>query len=72
VERTVRHAEPGDYEALHRIVSGRKAAAGTLPLQSAEAWRKRLAEPPEGLFMLVACAEGEQKLNIRTSHANFR
>jgi putative acetyltransferase len=38
---SVRHAEPNDYEAMHRIMSGPKAAAGTLqlPLQSAEAWR---------------------------------
>lgn len=61
MEITVRHAEPGDYEALHRIMCGPKAAAGTLqlPLQSAEVWRKRLAEPPEGVFMLVACVDGE-------------
>jgi putative acetyltransferase len=58
---TVRHTEPEDYEALHRIMSGPRAIAGTLqmPLPSAEAWRKRLAEPPEGLFSLVACVEGE-------------
>ena len=62
----VRHAEPADYEAMHRIMSGPRAAAGTLqlPLQSAEAWRKRLAEPPEGLFMLVACAEEEVVGNL--------
>ena len=61
MEITVRHAEPEDFEAMHRIMSAPKVAAGTLqlPLQSAEAWRKRLAEPPEGLFMLVACVEGE-------------
>jgi putative acetyltransferase len=28
-----------------------------LPFSSAELWRKRLAEPPEGLFSLVACVE---------------
>jgi L-phenylalanine/L-methionine N-acetyltransferase len=63
---SVRHAEPGDYEAMHRIMSGPKAAAGTLqlPLQPAEAWRRRLAEPPEGLFMLVACMEGEVVGNL--------
>jgi putative acetyltransferase len=63
---SVRHAEPEDYEAMHRIMSGPKAAAGTLqlPLQSAEAWRKRLAEPPEGLFLLVACVEGEVVGNL--------
>lgn len=63
---TVRHAEPEDYEALQRVMSGPRAAAGTLqlPLQSAEAWRKRLAEPPDGLFLLVACVEGEVVGNI--------
>jgi L-phenylalanine/L-methionine N-acetyltransferase len=66
VEITVRHAEPSDAEALHRIMSGPRAAAGTLqlPLQSAEVWRRRLAEPPEGLFMLVACVEGEVVGNL--------
>ena len=63
---SIRHAEPDDYEAMHRIMSGPLAAAGTLqlPLQSAEAWRKRLAEPPEGLFLLVACVEGEVVGNL--------
>ena len=61
MEITVRHAEPEDYEALHRIFSGPKAVAGTLqlPFPSAETWRRRLAEPPEGLYSLVACVEGE-------------
>jgi putative acetyltransferase len=51
---------------MHRIMSAPRAVAGTLqlPLQSAEAWRKRLAEPPEGLFLLVACAEGEVVGNL--------
>ncbi len=62
----VRHAEPEDYEAMHRIMSAPEVAAGTLqlPLQPAEAWRKRLAEPPEGLFLLVACVEGEVVGNL--------
>ena len=62
----VRHTEPDDYEAMHRIMSDPRAAAKTLrlPLQPAEAWRKRLAEPPEGLFMLVACVEGEVVGNL--------
>ena len=60
------HAEPEDYEAMHRIMSGPKVAAGTLqlPLQPAEGWRKRLAEPPEGLVLLVACVEGEVVGNL--------
>ncbi len=63
---SVRHAEPDDYEAMHRIMSGPKAAAGTLqlPLQSAETWRKQLADPPEGLFLLVACVDGEVVGNL--------
>jgi putative acetyltransferase len=57
----IRRAEPGDYEALWRIFTGPKAVWGTLqlPFPSAELWRKRLAEPPEGMFSLVACADGE-------------
>ena len=66
MEITVRHAEPADYDAMHGIMSAPKVAAGTLqpPLQPAEAWRKRLAEPPEGLFLLVACVEGEVVGNL--------
>lgn len=30
-----------------------------LPFPSAEQWRKRLAEPTEGVFSLVACVEDE-------------
>ncbi len=61
MEITIRHAEPGDYEALHRIHTAPRVAEGTLqlPFQSAEAWRKRLAEPREGFYHLVACVEGE-------------
>jgi len=58
---TIRHIEPSDYEALHKIFSGPKVIWGTLqlPFPSAEMWRKRLAEPPEGFYSLVACVEGE-------------
>ena len=57
----VRRAEPGDHEALHRIFSGPSAVTGTLqmPFPSVEMWCKRLAEPPEGLFSLVACVKDE-------------
>jgi putative acetyltransferase len=76
VEITVRHAEPRDYEALHRIFSGPRAIAGTLqlPLPSAEAWRKRLAEPPEGLYSLVGCVESEVvgNLGLHTSPTRWR
>ncbi|HLF03128.1 MAG TPA: GNAT family N-acetyltransferase [Anaerolineales bacterium] len=58
---TIRRAEPGDYEAFHKILSGPKAIWGTLqlPFASPELWRKRLAEPPEGLYYLLACIEGD-------------
>ena len=58
---SIRHAEPDDYEALHRIFSCPRVIEGTLqlPLPSAEMWRKRLSEKPEGIYALVACAGGE-------------
>ena len=66
MEITVRRAEPGDYEALHRIISGPKAIAGTsqLPLPSAEKWRKRLSEPSEDQHSLVACVDSEVVGNL--------
>jgi putative acetyltransferase len=58
---TIRRAEPGDYESVYKIFSGPKVTRGTLqvPYPSAEVWRKRLAEPPEGLYLLVACIDQE-------------
>ena len=58
---TIRHTEPSDFEAIYRIFCGPKAVWGTLqmPFPSIEVWRKRLAEPPEGMYGLVACVEGE-------------
>lgn len=58
---TIRRAEPGDYLALHAIFAGPQVVWGTLqlPFPSAEAWRKRIAEPMPGLHSLVACVEGE-------------
>jgi putative acetyltransferase len=56
---TIRHIEPSDYEAVQQIYASPHVIWGTLqlPFPSAELWRKRLAEPPEGLFSLVACVE---------------
>lgn len=61
VNFTIRRAEPADYEAVVKIYSGPRAVSGTLqlPFPSAEVWRKRLAEPPEGTFSLLACVENE-------------
>jgi putative acetyltransferase len=59
---SVRHAEPDDAPAIHRILSGPQAVAGTmqLPLQSLEGVRKRFfSELREGLYHLVACVDEE-------------
>jgi L-phenylalanine/L-methionine N-acetyltransferase len=74
---TVRHTEPEDYKALHRIFSGPRAIiAGTLqmPFPRAETWREHLSEPPEGSYSLVACVEGEVvgSLGLETSPTRWR
>ncbi len=73
---TVRHTEPEDYEALQRVFNGPRVIAGTLqlPLPSAEMWRQRLADPPEGMFSLVACAEDEVigEISLHTSPTRWR
>lgn len=59
---TIRRTEPGDYEAVRHIYASPKVIWGTLqlPFPSAEQWRKRLAEPPEGFFSLVACVDNNE------------
>lgn len=54
---TIRRATPDDYLAFHRILSDPKVIWGTLqlPYSSPEIWRKRLAEPIEGMYHLLAC-----------------
>lgn len=61
MEIQIRRTEPSDAEAMARIMSGPRALRGTLqiPYPSVEGWRKRLAEPPEGFYSLVACVESE-------------
>jgi putative acetyltransferase len=65
---SIRRTEPSDYEAMHKIFMGPKVVWGTLqlPFSSMETWRQRLAEPPEGMYGLVACIEQEiaGQLNI--------
>jgi putative acetyltransferase len=65
----IRRAVPGDYAALYEIFSGPKAFAGTLqlPYPSLEEWRKKLAEPPEGLYNLVAVV-GERVVGMLGVH----
>lgn len=61
MEIVIRHIEPSDAEAVHRMFGGERAAAGTLqiPLQSAERWRVLLANPSEHLCSLVASVDGD-------------
>src|SRR5688500_140833 len=61
IDFIVRRAEPDDYKSIHQIFTGPKAVWGNLqlPFPSAELWRKRLAETPEGTFYLLACVEDE-------------
>jgi L-phenylalanine/L-methionine N-acetyltransferase len=59
---SVRHAEPDDAQAIHQILCGPRATAGTLqlPLQSVEGVRRRFfSETREGLYHLVACVDEE-------------
>ena len=58
---TIRRAEAGDYEAICHIFSHPRVIWGTLqvPYPSVDAWRKRLAEPQDGYFSLLACVEKE-------------
>lgn len=67
---TIRRVEPTDFEALQRVYSGPRVIWGTaqLPYPSVDVWRKRLAEPPAGIFGIVACIDGEVvgHLNIHT------
>jgi putative acetyltransferase len=52
----IRRAEPSDYEAIASTLEDPLAYPGTLqlPYPSREMWRKRLAELPDGDFLLVA------------------
>ncbi|HET6263698.1 MAG TPA: GNAT family N-acetyltransferase [Usitatibacter sp.] len=66
----IRRAEPGDFDAFSRIYEEESAYSGTLqiPFPSREAWRKRLAEPVDGDFILVACAGSEIVGNAGLHH----
>ena len=58
---TIRHAEPDDFEALHRIFSGPRVIEGTLqlPFPTREMWRERASGISQNGFLLVACVEAE-------------
>jgi len=57
----VRRAVPEDFEAWTRHFTDESAHAGTLqlPYPSREEFRRRLAEPPEGHYLFVACVGDE-------------
>jgi L-phenylalanine/L-methionine N-acetyltransferase len=57
----IRHAEPSDYEAIHKIYTQPKVVWGTLqlPYSPAERQRERLTAPPEGGYILLACVDNE-------------
>jgi len=57
----IRHAEPKDYNAIHTIYTGSKVVWGTLqlPFSSSEKQRKRLEEPRDDSYVLVACVDCE-------------
>lgn len=52
----VRHAEPGDYQAVQQIYAQPRALAGTLqlPFPAQEMWRERLLKNSSEDFVLVA------------------
>ena len=58
---TIRRARADDYQAFLRMFEGPKVVWGTLqpPFPSEETWRKRLAEPADGYYQLVACVGDE-------------
>ncbi len=58
---TIRQIEPDDYAAIQKIFSGPRTVWGISqpPYPSVEAWRKKLAEPPAGVYSLVACVADE-------------
>ena len=61
MEIEIRHAEPGDLEAIHQIYIQPKVVWGTqqLPYSPVERQRQRLSQPQDGSYTLVACVDGE-------------
>ena len=66
----VRRAEPQDVEAVWRNFQDERAYSGTLqlPFPSREVWRKRMAEPAEGHYVLVASV-GEEVVGNAGLHS---
>jgi putative acetyltransferase len=60
-EIKIRRAEPSDAEAMRKIFEYPNVIRGTLqlPFPSTENWRKRLAEPQDGTYSLIALINDE-------------
>ena len=57
----MRRAEPEDFESVWRTMKDQEAYSGLLqlPFPSREMWRRRLAEPSDHNYLLLACVDGE-------------
>lgn len=58
---TIRRAEPDDYELVTAIFQDDLTTSGTLqvPYPSKDRWRKAMAEPLDGDYLLLACVDGK-------------
>jgi len=56
----IRRTEPDDYSAYYEIFCGAGVFPGTLqlPYPSREEWRRKIAEPNDGTYSLVAVVDG--------------
>jgi hypothetical protein len=60
MEITIRRADPGDFELVTRVFEDDSTTSGTLqtPYPSKERWKKLMAEPAEGDYLLLAFVDG--------------
>jgi putative acetyltransferase len=58
---TIRRAEPDDYALVCEVFTDESAYSGTLqtPFPSKERWRKLMAEPADGDYLLLAYVDGQ-------------
>jgi putative acetyltransferase len=61
MEITIRRADPEDFELVTRIFEDDSTNSGTLqtPFPSKDRWRKLMAEPAEGDYLLLAFVDGQ-------------
>jgi putative acetyltransferase len=67
VSTTIRHAQPDDAAALHRIMSSPQVIRGTLvmPFARIDQVHEHLKNLPAGSFWLVSCADDEPTGSLR-------